>query len=175
MLFALFVCRYSVKLVYLQKKAQTMTELVIQIEDKSILPSLKKVMRSIQGVKSIALKTTTPAISPTAQRLLKDLADYESYKKGWDDESAAPLSPIVIKSFKRLLEKSNEDDLKDWNIFPEKNGTMILENSKRQAQINLAEKEFSYFILADSGLKGEDHIKLSTSRLLKAIEAINHD
>ncbi len=139
MLFALFVCRYSVKLVYLQKKAQTMTELV------------------------------------TAQRLLKDLADYESYKKGWDDESAAPLSPIVIKSFKRLLEKSNEDDLKDWNIFPEKNGTMILENSKRQAQINLAEKEFSYFILADSGLKGEDHIKLSTSRLLKAIKAINHD
>ncbi|WP_262280663.1 hypothetical protein [Hallella absiana] len=111
----------------------------------------------------------------TAQRLLKDLADYESYKKGWDDESAAPLSPIVIKSFKRLLEKSNEDDLKDWNIFPEKNGTMILENSKRQAQINLAEKEFSYFILADSGLKGEDHIKLSTSRLLKAIKAINHD
>lgn len=97
-----------------------MTELVIQIEDKSIIPSLKKVMRSIQGVKSIALKTTTPAISPTAQRLLKDLADYESYKKGWDDESSAPLSPIVIKSFKRLLEKSNEDDLKDWNIFPEK-------------------------------------------------------
>lgn len=52
---------------------------------------------------------------------------------------------------------------------------MILENSKRQAQINLAEKEFSYFILADSRLKGEDHIKLSTSRLLKAIKAINHD
>lgn len=69
-----------------------MTELIIQIEDKSILPSLKKVMRSIQGVKSIALKTTTPAISPTAQRLLKDLADYESYKKDGTTSLQLPLA-----------------------------------------------------------------------------------
>ena len=152
-----------------------MTELIIQIEDTSILPSIKRVMKSIRGVKGIAMKTTTPAISPTAQRLLQDLDTFLAYDKGWDGEAAEPLALQAVKSFRNLLKKSSEEDLKDWTIYPEKNGTLILENMKRQAQINIAEKEFSYFVMNGTMVKGEDHIKLTTRRLLQTIKAINHD
>lgn len=151
-----------------------MTELIIQIEDTSILPSLKRVMKSIRGVKGIGMRTANPAISPTAQRLLKDLDTFITYPKGWDGDSAEPLSPVVIKNFRNLLKKSNEEDLQDWNIFPEKNGTLILENSQRQAQINIADKEYSYFLMDGTNLKGEDHLKLTANHLLQTIKAINH-
>lgn len=150
-----------------------MTELVIQIENNDLLPSLRKVITSLKGVKDAVLAKSQPAVSSTAARLLNDLATFQNYKKGWDGENASPLSQQVVKHFVQLLGKSSEEDLLDWTIFPEKNGTLILENEQKNAQINLAEKEFSYFKNDGSQLKGESHVKYSVKSLLKAIRFIN--
>ncbi|MGN1255474.1 MAG: hypothetical protein ACI4T9_12910, partial [Prevotella sp.] len=81
----------------------------------------------------------------------------------------------VSKHFLQLLGKSTEEDLMDWNIFPELNGTLILENEKRGAQINLADKEYSYFKDFDNHLEGDNHIKYSDLSLLRTIRKINND
>ncbi|MDD5861427.1 MAG: hypothetical protein PUD15_02560 [Prevotella sp.] len=151
-----------------------MTELVIQIDNKALVPSLKKVILSLKGVKdAILTKKQSPAISPTAVRLLKDLSTFQSYKKGWDNAEACPLSQKVSKNFIQLLGKSAEEDLSDWNIFPEVNGTLMIENEKKDAQINLAEKEFSYFHDDHGQILGQNHIKFTVPALLKIIRQIN--
>lgn len=150
-----------------------MTELVIQIENTTLLPSLRKVITSLRGVKDAVLAKKQPAISPVAVRLINDLATFQNYKRGWDGENASPLSAKTAKHFMQLLSKSTEDDLQDWNIFPEKNGTLILENDKQDAQINLADNEFSYFKDNDGAIQGESNIKYSVSALLKTIRNIN--
>lgn len=151
-----------------------MTELLIQIDNNALIPSLKKVILSLKGVKDAVLtKPKTPAISPTAIRLLKDLHVFQGYKEGWDGDNARPLSPKVSKHFLQLLGKSSEGDLMDWNIFPELNGTLILENEKNSAQINLADKEFSYFKSQGNQLEGENHIKYSDLNLLRTIRKLN--
>lgn len=150
-----------------------MTELVIQIENNALVPSLKKVISSLKGVKNAVLSRKQPAVSPTAVRLINDLSTFQSYKKGWDGENASPLSQQTAKHFLQLLSKCREDDLTDWDIYPEKNGTLILENEKQNAQINLADKEFSYFKDNGGDLSGENHIKYSVSSLLRIIRQIN--
>lgn len=151
-----------------------MTELLIQIDNNALIPSLKKVILSLKGVKDAVLtKRQAPAISPTAIRLLKDLHVFQSYKEGWDGDNALPLSPKVSKHFLQLLSKSSEGDLIDWSIYPETNGTLILENEKRNTQINLADKEFSYFKDMDNHLEGENHIKYSDISLLRTIRKLN--
>lgn len=150
-----------------------MTELVIQIDNNALLPSLKKVITSLKGVKNAMLAKSQPAVSPTAVRLLNDLATFQSYKKGWDGEEASPLSQKTAKHFLQLLGKSSDEDLQDWNIFPEKNGTLILENEKQNAQINLADKEFSYFKDYNGSLQGASHIKYSVKALSQVIHDIN--
>lgn len=64
-----------------------MTELVIRIENNDLLPSLRKVITSLKGVKDAVLAKSQPAVSSTAARLLNDLAAFQSYKKGWDGEN----------------------------------------------------------------------------------------
>lgn len=150
-----------------------MTELVIQIDNSALVPSLKKVVSSLKGVKKAILTREQPAVSPTAMRLLNDLATFQGYKKGWDGEDASPLSQQTAKHFLQLLSKSSTEDLFDWNIFPEKNGTLILENEKKNAQINLADKEFSYFKDNGDDISGENNIKYSTKALLRTIRQIN--
>lgn len=150
-----------------------MTELVIQIDNNDLLPSLRKVITSLKGVKDAVLAKSQPAVSLTASRLLNDLATFQSYKKGWDGDNASPLSQLVAKHFLQLLGKSSEGDLHDWTIYPEKNGTLILENERQNAQINLAEKEFSYFKNSHNKLEGESHVKFTTKALLKTIRLIN--
>lgn len=150
-----------------------MTELVIRIENNDLLPSLRKVITSLKGVRDAVLAKSQPAVSSTAARLLNDLATFQNYKKGWDGENASPLSQQVAKHFVQLLGKSSEEDLLDWTIYPEKNGTLILENEQKNAQINLAEKEFSYFKNDGSQLYGESHVKYTVKSLLKAIRFIN--
>lgn len=150
-----------------------MTELVIQIENNDLLPGLRKAITSLKGVKDAVLARKQPAVSPTAVRLLDDLATFQGYQKGWDGDAASPLSRKTAKHFLQLLGKSSEEDLMDWNIYPEKNGTLILENERQNAQINLADKEFSYFKDNGGELQGESHVKYSASSLLKTIRQIN--
>lgn len=150
-----------------------MTELVVQIENNDLLPSLRKVITSLKGVKDTVLAKSQPAVSSTAARLLNDLATFQSYKKGWDGDNASPLSQQVATHFLQLLGKSSEGDLRNWSIYPEKNGTLILENEHKNAQINLAEKQFSYFKGDGSQLIGESHVKYSVNSLLKTIRFIN--
>lgn len=150
-----------------------MTELVVQVEDNALLPSLRKVITALNGVGRIMLSRRQPAVSPSAMRLLNDLAAFQSYKKGWDGGNASPLSQQVAKHFLQLLSKCTEDDLRDWCIYLEKNGTLILENARQSAQINLADKEFSFFKADGHHTEGESHVKYSIARLQRTVRLIN--
>lgn len=108
-----------------------------------------------------------------SNRLLKDLATIQSYKRGWDGEDASRLSPKAAENVLQLLRICSKVDLNGWNLFSEKNGTLIMENEEKKAQINIANNELSYFKECDGTLNGANHVKISAETLLDIIRQIN--
>ena len=104
--------------------------------------------------------------------MLERLSDYQEYKKGWDGEDALPISSMVVKNFKKVLQKSSDDDLLSWTIYPAANGTLLLQHKKRKSGINIGNQGFSYYCTQTGMLRGENHIKFSPKAVLDTIRKI---
>ena len=107
--------------------------------------------------------------------LLEQLSDFQEYQKGWDGDEALPLHTKVVRNFKSVLQKCNEKALTGWHISPETNGTLLFENAKCDAGINIGVKDFSYFIIKDGNVTGENRVRFSVSAILKTMKKINGD
>ena len=51
------------------------------------------------------------------------------------------------------MDQSTDYALDGWTIFPEANGTLLMEYQKKEAGINLGISDFSYYIRQQPGLK----------------------
>ncbi len=105
--------------------------------------------------------------------LLEQLSDFQEYQKGWDGADALPLNAKVIRNFKSVIQKSDEASLTGWHISPETNGTLLFENGNADAGINIGTKDFSYYIIRDGNVTGENNVRFSVSAIMKAMRRIN--
>jgi hypothetical protein len=102
-------------------------------------------------------------------------------KNGWVS-GANEISTIAINYAKKLLEKLSNEDLRDWDIAPFVNGSILLSYNtytKNRACINLAEKGVSYFheypykCIWDTYLGGWDKGFSKVVELIKNIHETN--
>ena len=105
--------------------------------------------------------------------LLKKLNTYKSYKEGWDGENASPLTSRVIENFNLVLEKIDKRLLQGLTIYPETNGTLLIDSTKREAGISLGDNSFSYYEIENDVVKGEDRIPFSADAVSTVISRIN--
>lgn len=154
---------------YFCKKRISMVEMVIKLEDESLLTPLRRVIQSLSGITQVLVRKDTQAKSEIYLRHQARIQELCSLKDDWDDEGAIPPEKQAISNIKRLLEKSNDSDLRQWVIFPDTNGTILLENKTCDATISIGCKEFSYI---SQHLRGS-HEKATTANLLKIIRKIN--
>ena len=104
--------------------------------------------------------------------MLERLSDFQEYEEGWDGENALPLSHLVVKNFKSLLQESTDSDLYGWTIFPAANGTLLLQNKKRKSGINIGSKGFSYYSIQNGETKGENNLAFSPQAVLGIMKQI---
>ena len=69
-------------------------------------------------------------------------------------------------------EPSNDSDLNGWVIFPERNGTLFMQNEQHDAGINIGYKDFSYYVNKDGKVSGENGIKFTAKSLIDTIRKI---
>ena len=105
--------------------------------------------------------------------ILKKFNTYKSYQKGWDGEDASPLTSKVIENFCLVLEHVDKGLLKNLTIFPETNGTLLIESRTREAGINLGDASFSYYEINDDSVTGENGLPFSVEAFVNAISRIN--
>jgi hypothetical protein len=74
------------------------------------------------------IKSTAMAHGKEYTELLESLSDFQDYEQGWDGEDALPLDKTVVRNFKEVLQHSEDSYLKGWLLFPERNGTLFLQN-----------------------------------------------
>lgn len=117
-------------------------------------------------------KTSTAVRGATYTEMLERLSDYQEYTKGWDGDDAQPLSTLVVKNFKKVLQKSTDSELRGWTIYPSANGTLLLQNKARKSGINIGATGFSYYVIEDGNVKGENHLKFSAKNVIETMKRI---
>jgi len=104
--------------------------------------------------------------------MLERLSDYQEYEKGWDGDDALPLSSIVVKNFKKVLQKSTDSDLQGWTIYPAANGTLLLQHKERKSGINIGTQGYSYYINQNGKIEGENHLRFTPKAILETMKRI---
>ena len=95
--------------------------------------------------------------------------------KGWDGAEALPIESKTIANMQKVLKKCSETDFSDWVLFPDDNGTLLLQSQNKNASISLGNNLFSYVYQKGSGIISGENIKFSVSSFLNALKSINND
>lgn len=106
-------------------------------------------------------------------RLYQRLLQVSKLQQGWDGYNALPVNSQVIDNMHVVLDNCDSTQLQGWQIFPEINGTILLQNSVRRAGINLGDKTFSYFIINGNNVDGDDSKAFSVSMFLNVLNKLN--
>lgn len=128
-------------------------------------------------LKNSLLTKEKPSADDNAQQayfsILEKLKVYQSYTKGWDGAEASPLTEKVVANFSHLLEVVDKELLKDLTIYPETNGTLLIDSTKREAGINLGDDNFSYYMIDEDQVSGQNSIPFSVAAITKVLSHIN--
>lgn len=103
--------------------------------------------------------------------LKRRLKEFAKLEVGWDGEDALPTDKKIIVNVDDIFRTCKSNDLADWSVFPNVNGTILLQ--RKHAVISIGEEAFSYF--ANSGneeIEGEQ-IPFSIPKVIKVIKEIN--
>ena len=149
-----------------------MVEMVIRLEDESLLAPLKRVMKSLLGITHVEVRKNTAVATRLRDEVyhnqLARLEELSTLKANWDDDGALPIEPKTIKNVRRLIEMSDDEDLKKWIIFPDINGTILLEARTGDATISVGNSDFSY---SSKNLKGSNK-RMTIASLLTVMRQI---
>ena len=95
--------------------------------------------------------------------------------RGWDGADAAPIETKTIANMQNILQKGVETDFCGWVLFPDDNGTLLLQLQNKNASISLGNNYFSYVFQNDKRFVSGENIKFSVSSFLNVIKKINKD
>ena len=99
------------------------------------------------------------------------LKEFASLQLGWDGEEAQPVMVEVVDFMNQLLRSCRSMELAEWSLFPNVNGTLLLQ--RNDAAISIGKEEYSYFAEAKGKAIGHDHQPLSIESVMSTIETIN--
>ena len=147
-------------------------DLLKNLSDVVKVQLVKKLNQSLRS-QTAQLDADNAAIQVAYYDLLKKLNTYKSYAAGWDGEDARPLTSRVVENFSLVLEKVDKRLLQGLTIYPEINGTLLIDSTKREAGISLGDKSFSYYEIDGDVVKGKDDIPFSADAVSMIISQIN--
>lgn len=128
-------------------------------------------------LKDSLLDRTPKPVDANAQaayfEIVSKLKTYQGYAKGWDGENANPLTDEVVSNFCSVLEVIDKSLLQGITIYPETNGTLLIDCTRREAGISLGNDRFSYYVTDDDSVDGENGIPFSVAAFTDVLKKIN--
>ncbi|MBQ7510794.1 MAG: hypothetical protein IJT53_07820 [Prevotella sp.] len=107
------------------------------------------------------------------ERLCERLEEMRQLEYDWDDEGAPPINEEIIGTVAALVDEEGGRNMEHWIIFPDTNGTLMLEAKHQDATISIGKKEFSYVFHSQEHDESASHLPLSIDTLMQIIKHIN--
>lgn len=152
-----------------------MAELLVSIDDATMVPRLRRVIRSLHGVSRVSSLPPKRAVRSNSvyQHQLSRLKEMEALSNDWDDDGAVPIEQQVIDNVRQILEQSTVSALSTWVLFPEVNGTLLIKMKGKQGSISIGVTEFSYAYSKNGESRRASHRPFSANAVVRLINEIN--
>lgn len=118
---------------------------------------------------------TDKMLSGDALRLWKRTNVLSKLYKGWDGADALPIENKAIANMQNVLKKCSETDFSGWVLFPDDNGTLLLQSQDKNASISLGNNLFSFVCQKGNDIISGENVRFSVTSFLNVIKSINND
>lgn len=146
-------------------------EIAQQIE--GMPDSEQLLLRVLNYVKGLTKKENHDVVLVgDALRLWDRSLELAALPKGWDGADALPMNKKVVMNVQKLIKAGVSSDFKDWVLFPDDNGTMLLQSRNGDASISIGSNSYSFVCRKDGQLRTGEMVRFSPSSILKTIRAI---
>lgn len=151
-------------------------QLILTFEDPKKISVFRKFLKTIGGISvTMPWVKSVAGINPL-QKAYIDRLDYlkENLKEGWNEPGDLPIEEKAYRNTKKALSVIPESMLKNWNLFPDTNGTLMLSpKGDRIGGISIGNQDFSYaaYVSDDKQISGRE--PFSEEAFLSAIGQIH--
>lgn len=150
-----------------------MAELLVSIDDVTMIPRLRRVIRSLYGVNKVSVPRRRGVRSVTYRHQLARLNELAKLEKDWDEDGASPIESQVVANIRQILDLSPDAVLSSWVLFPDINGILLIKIKSKQASISIGSSEFSYAYTKDGDSRRASHKPFSANAVIRLINEIN--
>lgn len=141
----------------------TMFDTVIKYLHSSHMP--------IETKRAVYLQLQEEVADENLGYMKRRLKEFTNLQPGWDGEDTQPLLPEITAFVGELFRSVSSLELSEWALFPNVNGTYLLQ--RNNAAISIGLNEYSYYAEAKGKVTGLDHQPLTLESVKTAIERIN--
>jgi hypothetical protein len=124
-------------------------------------------VRKITGIGNETAQLTGDAL-----RLWNRTEELKALPSGWDGASAMPLEKKAVTNVQKVLTKGLSADFRDWLLFPDDAGTLLLQSRDGFASISIGNNSFSYVYEKDGKIYSGDKVRFSPSSVLDVLREI---
>lgn len=143
-------------------------EIAQQID--SISDSEQTLLKVLHYVRKLAGKGgETVALNGDALRLWERLEELRMLNKSWDGADAMPMEKKAVVNLQKVLKQGVSADFRDWVLFPDEAGTLLLQSRDGKASISVGNNSYSYVYEKDGKILTGDKVRFTASSLLDVI------
>ena len=142
-------------------------------EIQNIPDSEQMLLRAINYVRNLTKKSDTDlTLTGYALRLWNRTLALADLPKGWDGGEAQPMGKKTIQNMQRLIKAGISTDFAGWVLFPDDNGTILMQSTDGKSSISIGNNSYSFVSTKnDQVVTGED-IRFSATSVLKTLRTL---
>ena len=91
---------------------------------------------------------------------------------GWDGAGARPVHKKVVQNVQRVIKAGISSDFQNWVLFPDDNGTLLMQSKDGMASISIGNNSYSFVCTQDGKIKAGESVKFSPMAVLNTIRTI---
>ncbi len=142
-------------------------------EIQNIPDSEQMLLRVLNYVRNLTKRENDVlTLSGDALRLWNRTAELAELHVGWDGADAMPMEKKSVRNMQRLILAGVSADFKDWVLFPDDNGTILMQSKDGTASISIGNNSYSYVYTKGGKVSAKENMRFSTSSALKLIREI---
>lgn len=146
-------------------------EIAHQIE--SIPDSEQTLLKVLNYLRRITLTDKSVVLTGDCLRIWQRLEELKVLPQGWDGADAMPIEKKVIGNLQKVITSGVSADFRDWVLFPDEAGTLLLQHRHGNASISIGNHSFSYLYEKDGLFCSGDKVRFSPSSLLTVLRKIS--
>ena len=145
-------------------------EIAQQIE--SIPDSEQMLLKVLRYLRGLTKTNVSKTLVGDALRLWNRTEELKALPKAWDGADGIPMEKKAVNNVQKLLMSGLSADFKDWVLFPDEAGTLLLQSRDGRASISIGNNSYSYVYEKNGKIEQGNKVRFSPSSVLDVIREI---